>query len=84
MLEAALIAIPPTANHTARERRKSMPSRLPASPNAQYPANTRSMPRPCTALGLSPYMKNATTKTSAGAEARMGVAIVTGSVLSAQ
>jgi len=34
--------------------------------------------------GLSPYTMNATTKTIAGAEARIGVAIDIGSVLSAQ
>ncbi len=34
--------------------------------------------------GLSPYTMNATTKTMAGAEARIGVAIDIGSVLSAQ
>ena len=42
------------------------------------------MPIACTHDGISPYRKNATTNTSAGADARIGVAIVIGNVRNAQ
>ena len=50
----------------------------------KYPAKTVAMPRAWSGDGISPYRNSATRNTSAGAEARIGVAIEIGSVRSAQ